>query len=489
MLTRIFHQKYKLFVFSSILLLGTLIYSNTFYSSFYFDDLYSIVNNPAIRNILNLQAIWNFWPARFLTYLSLALNYHLGQLNVLSYHLFNLAVHLTSGILVCWFMLLTCATPAMQGEKITKSAKLIALFTSLVFITHPLQTQGVTYIIQRATSLATLFYLLALTLYVKSRLLQQQGGSPLARKLFYCASLVAAIMAMFTKEVTITLPLMILLYEFCFLKTKERLNWKPLIPFLVTLLIIPLTMFLTKSVDFMGMKMALGNPPDISSWQYLLTQFRVMVTYLRLLFIPVNQNLDYYYPISKNLLDLSTLASLVFLIFILTIAVRIFSKHRLISFSIFWFFLTLLPESSVIPIKDVIFEHRLYLPMVGFSFFIVTLIYYLLEKRSLKTMVTVLLIMTSCYAVLTYRRNLIWQDELTLWNDVVHKSPQKARPYNNRGNAYKHQGNIQQAIFDYSRAIAINPGSTRINIGSIFKKDANIVPVLASLILFAPNTL
>jgi len=480
MLTRIFHQKYKLLVLSLVLLLGTLIYSNTFYSSFYFDDIHSIVNNPAIRNILHLQAIWNFWPARFFTYLSLALNYHLGQLNVLSYHLFNLAVHLTSGILVCWFMLLTCSTPVMQGQKITKHAKLIALFASLVFITHPLQTQGVTYIIQRATSLATLFYLLALTLYVKSRLLEQQRESPQARKLFYCASLVAAVMAMFTKEMTITLPWMILLYELCFLKTKERLNWKPLIPFLAALLIIPLTMFLTRSVDFMGMKMVLGNPPDISSWQYLLTQFRVMVTYLRLLFIPVNQNLDYAYPIANSLLALPTLISLIFLVSILTIAIRIFSRYRLISFSIFWFFLTLLPESSVIPIKDVIFEHRLYLPMVGFSFFIVTLIYYLFEKRSLKTMVIVLLMLTSCYAVLTYRRNLVWQNELTLWNDVVHKSPQKARPYYNRGNAFKDRWNMSQAIFDYNKAIEIDPKDAEAynNRGNAYYQQGNFTQAI-----------
>ena len=128
-------------------------------------------------------------------------------------------------------------------------------------------------------------------------------------------------------------------------------------------------MFLTKSVDFIGMRRALDATPGISPWHYLLTQFRVMVTYIRLLFIPIHQNLDYDYPIAKSLLELPILASLIFLGSILTIAVRVFSKYRLISFGIFWFFLTLLPESSIIPIKDVIYEHRLYLPMVGFSIF------------------------------------------------------------------------------------------------------------------------
>ncbi|MEK7308910.1 MAG: tetratricopeptide repeat protein [Nitrospirota bacterium] len=481
MITRIFNQKYRLLVLSSIFLLGTLIYSNALYSSFHLDDIPSIVDNSAIRNILNLQSIWSFWPARFITYVSVALNYHLSQLNVFSYHLFNLTVHLSSAILVWWFMLLTFSTPAMVGQKITKHAKLIAFFAGLVFLTHPIQTQAVTYIIQRAASLTALFYLACLSLYVKSRLLQQQRGNLVVSRLFYCGSLIAVVMAMFTKEMAITLPFMLLLYETCFLKTKERLNWKYLVPFLAALSIIPLTMFLTKSVDFIGMKMVLEEPSNVSSWQYLFTQLRVMVTYLRLFFIPINQNLDYYYPIAKNLLELPILTSFIFLVSILTIAIRIFSKYKLISFSIFWFFLTLLPESSVIPIRDVIFEHRLYLPMVGFSFFLVSVIYYLFENKALKSMVVVLLIIISCHAILTYRRNLIWKNELTLWNDTVHKSPKKAKPYYNRGVAYHDQGSIQQAISDYNKAIEIDPNLARPynNRGNAYYEQGNFTQAIS----------
>ncbi len=492
MIARIFNQKYKLLVLSSIILLGGLIYSNTFYGYFHFDDNHSILDNFAITNILNLPAIWNFWPSRFITYLSIALNYHLSQLNVLSYHIFNLIVHLGSGILVWWLMLLTFSTSAMQGQKITQHAKLLAFFAGLIFIAHPIQTQGVTYIIQRAVSLATLFYLLSLSLYVKSRLLQQQGGSLIVFRRFYHGALIAAVCAMFTKEMAITLPLMILLYEFCFLKTKEKLNWKQFTPFLLTLLIIPLTMFLTKSVDFIGMKMTRGTSPNISPGQYLLTQFRVMVTYIRLIFIPINQNLDYDYPLASNLLALPILASLTFLASILTISMRIFSKYRLIAFGIFWFFLTLIPESSVIPIKDVIFEHRLYLPMVGFSFFLVSLIDYLFGNKTLKSMVVMLLIITTCYAVLTYRRNLIWKDEFTLWNDVVHKSPKKARPYNSRGNAHEDQSGPQKALFDYNKAIEIDPNYAEAynNRGGVYYQQGNFTQAAADFnkaIAIKPN--
>ena len=158
-----------------------------------------------------------------------------------------------------------------------------------------------------------------------------------------------------------------------------------LIPFLLTLFIIPVTMLFThnQSIDSHEMHSAIEGSADISSMHYLLTQFRVMVTYIRLLFLPLNQNLDYDYPISKSLFELPALISFLFLITILFFAKRLFSKYRLVSFSIFWFFLTLLPESSLFPIKDVIFEHRLYLPLVGYSMFLVSGVYYLFRKESL----------------------------------------------------------------------------------------------------------
>ena len=487
-----FHQKYQTVVIGTLLLLGIIIYSNTFHSSFHFDDIYSIVNNFAIKNILNLQAIWYSWPTRFITYTTIALNYHFGQSNVFGYHLFNFVVHLCASIMVWWFMLLTFSTPAMNEKKITKYANLIAFAASLLFLTHPVQTQAVTYIIQRAASLATLFYLACLSLYVKSRLLQQEGNIVVSKK-FYYSSLATGILAMFTKEMAITLPLMILCYEYYFLRTKEKFNWKYTLPLLATILIIPVTMVLTKSVDFMGMRRVLEPTPNIPPFHYLFTQLRVIVTYIRLLFIPINQNLDYDYHIAKNLLELPTLASLILLVSILIIAVRAFSKYRLLSFGIFWFFLTLLPESSVIPIKDVIFEHRLYLPMVGFSFFLASGIYYIFQdKAALKSIITTLLVIVSCYSILSYRRNFIWKDEITLWDDTVHKSPGKARPYYNRGFAYEQQNNLLQAISDYTKAIEIdrNFAMAYTNRGVVYGKQGNLseaIPDLNKAIEINPN--
>jgi len=262
---------------------------------------------------------------------------------------------------------------------------------------------------------------------------------------------------MFTKENTITLPLMVLLYEFTFLNNKGRLNWKYITPFIFTLLIIPLTMLLTKSQRFQEIHSVVTGPGAISPLHYLLTQIRVMLTYVRLAFLPLNQNLDYDYPIFKSFFEWPVLISFVTLSAVLYVAARLFSKYRLLSFSIFWFFLALLPESSFLPLKDVIFEHRLYLPLAGYSMFLVVSMYYLWGKDHFKTMIKVLAVIVAFYAFLTFQRNGVWGDDLRLWDDAIQKSPHKARPYNNRGNIYTRQGNLSMALADYNKAIELDP--------------------------------
>ncbi len=468
-----------------IFCLGFIAYSNTFWCSFHFDDTYYIVNNHFIKNIQDLPAIWEFYPCRFITSLSFALNYHWHQLNVVGYHVFNLTVHLACAALVWQFVLLTFSTPAMKangaGNKITQHAQLVAFLAALIFVVHPLQTQAVTYICQRAASMAALFYLASLIFYIKYRLLQVKGPNLGVGRMYYIFYLLMAVAAMFTKETAITLPLMIVLYEFSFFEPKKNLDWKRLSPFLLTLLIIPLTMVVTNSVNFQEIRHVVQGPSGITPSHYLLTQFRVIMTYLRLVFLPFNQNFDYDYPIFKSVFDLPVLFSLLFLIAVLFWAKGLFLKYRLFSFSIFWFVLTLLPESSVLPQNDVIFEHRLYLPLVGFSIFLVSGVYYLFGKDRIKTAVGVLGIMIFCYFILTYCRNKIWMNEFTLWDDTIQKSPYKARPYNSRGLMYFYKGGYAQAIADYNKSLEINPNiaSTYNNRGLAYAHQGNLAQAMS----------
>ena len=148
-----------------IIVLGLICYSNTFDAQFYFDDLKSIVDNLSIRDLGNLRAIWKFSPIRFITYLSFAVNYHFGELNVFGYHLVNILIHITAAYFVYLFTLYLSILSNKQ------TPYWIAVFAALIFLCHPIQTQAVTYIVQRAASLATLFYMISLTCYVRARIL------------------------------------------------------------------------------------------------------------------------------------------------------------------------------------------------------------------------------------------------------------------------------------------------------------------------------
>jgi len=499
----------KLFSILLILGLGILAYSNTFFSSFHFDDTPYVIENFHIRDIHHLENIWNWWPCRFITFSSLALNYHFNGLDVLGYHLFNISVHLLSAIFLWWFVYLTFSTPILKEEKIARHAPLIALLTGLVFVSHPIQTQAVTFIWQRAASMMTLFYMASLSFYVQSRLLQchcekrssaQRSDEAISLKrlprpkglamTLYICSLITGVMAMFTKENAITLPFMILLYEFSFFKTKEGFNWKPLVPFLFILLIIPI-ITLSFEAERLQAKQSFTTH-NISSLQYLITEFRVIMTYIRLLFLPIHQNLDYDYALSKSFFELSTFLSFIGLAAILFFAKQIFAQYRLVSFSILWFFLTMVPESSIFPFGDVIFEHRLYLPLAGYAMFLVSGAYYLLGRNSIKAMVIALLLIISCNSVLTYQRNALWKDELTLWSDIIKKSPHKARPNNSLGLIYDNMGKSAVALDYYNKAIEIFPSYVDAfnNRGLLYYKQGNFAAALSdynTAIAIKPN--
>jgi len=457
-----------------IICLGIIVYSGTFGGPFHFDDIPSIVNNPAIRNIHDLLGICNFLPRRFILYLSLALNYHFSGLNVYGYHLFNLAVHLGCALLVWWLTGMTFLTPVMKEEKISRYGGVLALFAGLIFVAHPLQTQAVTYVVQRAASMAGFLYLASLCLYVRSRLLRSS-----TRKYYYIGAWVAAIAAMFTKETAITLPLMMGLYEFSFFKQKGKVNWKYPAPFLLALLIIPVIILFTETGPVRLQQ--LYREPGILPTHYLLTQFRVMLTYIRLLFLPLNQNLDYDYPLSKSIFELPVVISLLFLAAIFFGAKRLFLRYRLAAFSICWFFLTLMPESSILPIKDVINEHRLYLPMAGYSLLLIGGGYYLIGKHSMRIMTIVLLMVIAGYSFLTYQRNKVWDSELALWNDTAEKSPHKARPQYNRGHSFDKKNKFALAIADYNKAIELDPdyADAYYNRGLIYVRQNNLVQAVA----------
>jgi len=226
-----------------LLLLGLLLYLNSFRVPFQFDGIGYILKNDAIRDVTDLMAIRNITshPSRFVGFYSFALNYHFHQYDIFGYHLVNVFIHMINALLVYWFVLLIFSTPRLKEEGIHRFKDKIALLTALLFVSHPIQTQAVTYIYQRFASMSTMFYLISMCLYMSARL-EERGKPDISRGFVFLGAAVAALLGMFTKQITLTLPLMIVLVEFCFFGSHRFFSWqrgKYLIPVLLFLLIIP----------------------------------------------------------------------------------------------------------------------------------------------------------------------------------------------------------------------------------------------------------
>ena len=532
---------------SAIIFIGVLLYSNTLHAPFIFDDYSSIVDNDAIKDFtISLKDISS---NRYLSSLSFAINYAIGDLKPFGYHLVNNIIHVINALLVYYLVTLTFRTPYFsyqpsansyqqssyspaqtdladkpiftrlrRASRFTHSPSFIAFSTAFIFVAHPIQTQAVTYIAQRAASMAAMFYLLSLVMYIKFRM-QDTGykmqdkedkirditplNPPLPRGevkggimhraswIMYLCSLLFAVLAMKTKEIAFTLPVIISLYEFSFFRVTEDSglkiqNWKRflyLLPILLTILIIPLSMIdIKKPVETIAESIDVQSreTENVSRADYLLTQIRVIVTYLRLLILPINQNLDYRYPIYHSFFDWQVFLSFLFLLSIFGLAVYLFyisriTHHtlRLMSFGIFWFFITLSVESSFIPIRDVIVEHRLYLPSIGFFIAAVLSVEHLFSNMRLKT-----ILMTAVVLVLslsTYNRNAIWQDPQKLWEDVISKARNNVRAYTELGAVFRDEGQYTEAMSQFEKALKINKNYalTYYNIGYVQYKLGN----------------
>lgn len=463
-----------------ILLLGTLAYSNSLRVPFVLDDLESIVRNETIRSLGNFLpggSGLDFHFRRWVAYFTFALNYRIGGLNVTGYHVANLAIHLGSAALVYVLGRLTFRTPFLAGSRLSPKAGIVALLAALLFVAHPVQTQAVTYVVQRLTSLCTFFYLLSLALYLWGRLrLEESQPRPLRAWLPLAGAVLAALLAMFTKEIAFTLPLAALLCEFSFFRGAWRQRVLFLLPLLLTLVIIPLLVLTGRELSAEGT--LLQARTDIPRGDYLLTQLPVIVTYLRLLLLPIGQNLDYDYPVYRTFFTPPVFLSFILLAGLLGLAIWLYRKStpyaqhasspqspapelRLIAFGFCWFFLTLSVESSFVPLPDVIFEHRLYLPMAGIAVAAATAIL-LISQRTLALLAGRLSLVATAVIILalagaTWQRNRVWRSEISLWADVTRKSPGKSRPWYNLGTHLTDSGKPAEAIAPLMQAVNLDP--------------------------------
>ncbi len=446
-----------------------LLYANTFQSPYIFDDSQNILNNYLIKitalSLEDLKKAATFSPnmRRALPNMSFALNYYFDGSNVWGYHLGNIIIHVLTAF---FFYLLAQATlnlPSMK-KHIQRPAE-IALIAALVWAVHPLQTNGVTYIVQRMTSMASLFYIIALFCYLKARI----TNKVIQKTLLFSGTIIFGVMALFSKENSGMLPVMIAGYEIFFLQGPSRLQDRKKILMilsgaLVIFLFICLFMLGTHPLDSI-----LGGygGRDFTLGERLLTQTRIIFHYLTLLVLPLPSrlNLAYDYQLSTGLLAppqtmlaIVGIAGLIFLIFFL------FKRNRLTSFAIFWFLVNLAVESTFIPL-ELIFEHRMYLPSMFLILAGIAWVYRLFSTR-INTSRMTLFILIALLSLFTWQRNGVWKNEITLWSDVVEKSPVSLRGHGNLGLAYANSKQYERAEQYLLKAIAIGQDDKNSNFAS-----------------------
>src|SRR5262245_34843450 len=324
---------------------------NSFGGAFVFDDEYRIVDNPLIR-------VWPPWEllahsARPVVDVSLALTYALNGLNVTGFHVVNLAVHILAGLTLYGIVRRMLGSDRLRA-RFGPAAPWLAAASAAIWLAHPLQTQSVTYIIQRAESMMGLFYLL--TLYCAIR-----GFASTHPGWWFVASIAACALGMGTKEVMVSAPIMVLLYDRLFVSSsfpemaRRRVH---LYVGLAACWIIVLILLMSSRVSE-----STGATTGLTPFRYLTTQFGVIVHYLRLSVWPSPLVLDYTWKLPPTAWDvLPSAAVILALIGGTVLTVR---RWPLITFWGAWFFLILAPTSSILPIGDLAFEHRMYLPLAA----------------------------------------------------------------------------------------------------------------------------
>jgi protein O-mannosyl-transferase len=469
------------------------VYTSSIKGPFVFDDAINIQDNPQIRlTELTLNGIVRAGfespcPHRPVANISFALNYYFNRYDVAGYHLVNILMHIATGIIFFYFIKVTlgllnahnwklqfekntppdkenCSIHNSTNSSISKSLRslgpasnellFISFFTAFIWLVHPLQTQTVSYIVQRMNCMAAMFYILSLLLYVKARLANFKG-----KKLaLYFGCILCGILSLGSKEIAATLPFFIFLYEWYFFQEVSLIWLKRNSIYLLCFLFIVfiLAIFYLDGHPIERILSAYSHR-EFTLWQRVLTEFRVVIYYINLLILPhpMRLNLLHDFPISQSFLNpTTTLLSFIAISGLIVVAIWLAKRERLLSFCILWFLGNLVIESSVIGL-EIIFEHRIYLPSMFFILIFVSLAYrYVNSKWILGSLLCAVAIVFSGW---TYQRNIVWSDDVKLWEDCVIKSPHKPRQHYNLGVVLARNGNFDDAIEQYRTALNFKP--------------------------------
>ncbi len=453
----------NLFMFVALSVIIFITYSNTFDVSWQFDDDVTFLENKKLllteintENIINtlfsqVKANGEKRLYRPVSCLTLALNYYFGGKDVFGYHIVNTIVHILSAFFLYLFILKILNLPLIR-DKYGSNAYPIAVFASLLWALNPVQTQAITYIVQRMASMAGMFFIMSMYFYVRGR---TAADSP-KKLIFFLTCFVAGILAVGSKQNAAMLPISIWLLDLLLIQGVSRQNLKINGIILSFLLLIPLALALVMGdTDLFSLDWLISGFDDrpFTLTERLLTGPRILIFYISLLLYPIPQRLCLTHDItvSRSLFDpATTFMAILFIIVLLAITVIKSKKYPLFSFCIFFFFLNHIIESSIFPL-ELIFEHRNYVPsmflfvpiVIGFMN-IQSHFYYNGGLRILLAAFSVIILILLGHSA--YMRNHVWKTPESLWLDSIYKYPEMCRPYNNLGKYYSDMGFKRKAL-------------------------------------------
>ncbi|WP_198012288.1 tetratricopeptide repeat protein [Desulfosarcina sp. BuS5] len=428
------------------------VYIHTLDVPFYFDDFSSIKESTLFTQGCDIKSLWNFSPLRITGYTSFWLNYHWHKFDVTGYHIINLIIHLFAGYAVFLLGRGLLLSPALKGRISNITAKWFPFISAALFLLHPLQTQAVTYIVQRLACMAAMFYIFSLACYVYARI----STDSKQRYLWFSGLIFFSILAFFTKQNTVTLPAAVLIIEWIFFNSaKKRLVLWAFFSIILFSAILAFVRYISGYDPFSleALQALTRDTIIISRKDYLNTQFIVLWKYIRLFLWPAGLHLDYDIPIAPGFFDPLVLCSFAGHLCMLAAAILLKKRFPTVTFAILFYYLAHLVESSLIPIRDLMFEHRTYLPNLGLCLGAGYSAAVWLSDRKRNIAVPIVLLLLLSASAATWQRNRMWRDPVLFWRDCARYSPQKMRPWNTLGVMLLQEGKDDEAEKAFSKAM------------------------------------
>jgi tetratricopeptide (TPR) repeat protein len=423
-------------------------YCRTFSVPVLFDDRDEILGNPSLRHLANLRAVLS--PplnmgvgGRPLLNLSYAVNYALAGGSVFGYHVVDLLIHVVAAWTLFALVRLTLRQPVM-ADRFGPVATPLALAVSAIWAWHPLQTESVTYLAQRAEELMGLFYLLTLHGFARGATATSQRG----RLAWFSLSVLACLAGVGSKEVIVTAPLAAVLYDRAFVAGSFREAWRRHWGILIALAAtwVPLGILLS------GLNQRGVGFGSTITWRiYGLAECKVVVRYLALAFWPRPLVFDYGPFVMPRVAEIWPYA--VILLALLAGTAALLRRNTAAGFAAAWFFLILAPSSSIVPVvTQPMAENRVYVPLAGVVALAVVAIYAWAGRRSLPVFAAV----AACLCISSFVRNQAYATETAIWTDTVAKVPQNARGHSNLASAWlRIPGHMEDVREQYAASVRL----------------------------------